>query len=56
VQWLPSGITVSAVPVDPPSGSATIDVDTSATRDVLVVAPTAPRTLLPANYSLSVSP
>jgi immune inhibitor A len=56
VQWLPSGITVSAIAADPSSGSATIDLDESATRGVLAVAPTAPRTLLPANYSLSISP
>jgi hypothetical protein len=56
VQWLPGGITVSAVAVDPSSGSASIDLDESASRGVLVVAPTAPRTLLPANYSLSLLP
>ena len=36
-------------------GTATFSLDETATRRTLVIAPTAPRTLLPANYSLTVS-
>jgi hypothetical protein len=50
-----SGTTVEAVPVDA-DGTATVPLDSVATRSVLVIAPTAPRTLVPANYSVSVSP
>jgi hypothetical protein len=40
------------VPVAP-DGHASVALDPSATRTVLVVAPMAPRTLQPANYQLS---
>ncbi|MCA1648139.1 MAG: immune inhibitor A, partial [Chloroflexi bacterium] len=55
VRWTPQGVLVDPVPVDP-DGTATFALDETATRSTLVIAPTAPRTLLPANYSLSVSP
>jgi hypothetical protein len=54
VQWLPAGLAVTPVPVDA-AGQATFGLDPSASRGALVVAPTAPRTLSPANYSVSVS-
>jgi hypothetical protein len=52
VRWLPSGVAVDAVPVGP-DGHASVALDPSATRSVLVVAPLAPRTLQPANYQVS---
>lgn len=48
------GTAVDAVPVDA-VGNATIQLDPSARRTVLVVAPTAPRTLVPANYSVTLT-
>jgi hypothetical protein len=55
VRWTPGGVRVDPVSVAS-DGTATFPVDDSATRIVLVVAPTALRTTLPANYSLVVSP
>lgn len=54
VRFSKSETSVDAVPVDP-DGNATFDLDPSARRTVLVVAPTAPRTLVPANYSVTVT-
>ena len=52
VQWTPHGLTVdpNGVALD---GSATFPLDASATRRVLMVLPTAPRTLVPASYTLT---
>jgi immune inhibitor A len=50
-----AGTTVDSVAVDP-DGNATIALEPTARRTVLVVAPTAPRTLVPGNYSITVSP
>jgi immune inhibitor A len=50
-----SGTSVEAVPADA-DGNATFNLDATARRTVLVVAPTAPRTLLPANYSVTLTP
>jgi hypothetical protein len=55
VRFSRAGASVDAVPVDA-DGNATFDLDPSARRTVVVVAPTAPRTLVPGNFSLSVSP
>jgi hypothetical protein len=55
VRWTPSGITVDPVDVDA-DGSATFPLEDKTTRQTLVIAPTAPRTLVPANYSVTVSP
>lgn len=52
VRWLPGGVEVDPVPVDD-QGAASVDVDGSASRVVLVVAPTAPRTLEAARYSVT---
>jgi hypothetical protein len=54
VGWSPTGVSVDAVPVDG-EGNATINLEPDATRSTLVIAPTAPRTLVPANYSVSVN-
>jgi len=53
VRWTPSGVLVDPVPVAS-DGTATFALDDTATRTALVIAPTAPRTTLSANYSLSV--
>jgi hypothetical protein len=53
VRWSSNGIQVEPLTVDP-DGSATFDLDPNAVRNTLVIAPTAPRTLLPGNYSLAV--
>jgi hypothetical protein len=55
VQWLPGGVSVDAVAVDS-SGRAAFAVDPAASRSVLVVAPTAPRTLERAHYTLLLNP
>jgi hypothetical protein len=55
VRWTPSGVLVDPVAVAA-DGSATIALDETASRSTLVIAPTAPRTTLSANYSLLVSP
>ena len=55
VRWTPSGVLVDPVPVAS-DGTATFALDDTATRTALVIAPTAPRTVLSANYSLLVSP
>jgi hypothetical protein len=52
VRWTPSGVSVEPIGVAL-DGTATFPLDASATRSVLVVTPTAPRTLLPGGYSLS---
>ncbi|MBV9893920.1 MAG: immune inhibitor A [Chloroflexi bacterium] len=54
VRSTPDGTSVDTVPVDP-DGNASITLDGSERRSVLVVAPTAPRTLVPANYSVTVA-
>ena len=54
IRFSASGTTVDPVEVDA-EGNATFPLDESATRQVLVVAPTAPRTLLPGNYSVAVN-
>jgi hypothetical protein len=54
VRWTASGVSVDPVAVQP-DGTATIPLDEAASRSVLVVAPTAPRTLVPANYSLTLA-
>jgi hypothetical protein len=54
VRWLADGVHVDPVPVGP-DGVASVRLDNeTASRSVLVVAPTAPRTLLPANYTVSI--
>jgi hypothetical protein len=55
VRWTPGGIVVDAVPVSA-DGAATFALDPAASRTTLVIAPTAPRTLQPGNYSVGVSP
>ncbi len=55
VRWTSVGVVVAPVAVSQ-DGTATFALDETATRSTLVIAPTAPRTLLPANYSLVVSP
>jgi hypothetical protein len=52
VRWTPRGILVDPVPVNA-DGTATFELDATAVRSTLVVAPTAPRTLLPGTYSLT---
>jgi hypothetical protein len=55
VRWTPAGVVVAPVPVEA-DGTAAFPVDETTTRAVLVVAPTAPRTILPGNYSLMLNP
>ncbi len=55
VRYRPDGTYVDVIDVAP-EGSATFTLDPEATRSTLVVAPTAPRTLVPANYSVTVNP
>jgi hypothetical protein len=55
VRYSRAGTTVDPVVVDP-DGNATFDLDPTARRTLLVVAPTAPRTLIPANYSVTITP
>jgi immune inhibitor A len=55
VRWTPDETTVEPVAVDA-DGNATVPLDPSATRSILVIAPTAPRTLMPGNYSVTVTP
>ena len=52
VRWTTNGVTVDELPVDT-DGAATVSLDETAIRSTLVIAPTAPRTLVPANYSLT---
>jgi hypothetical protein len=52
VRWLDSGVTVDAEPVGA-DGRASIALDPTARREVLVVAPTALRTLESAHYMLA---
>jgi immune inhibitor A len=55
IRWTPGGVLVDPVAVGS-DGIATFPLDDTASRSTLVVAPSAPRTTLPANYSLSVGP
>jgi immune inhibitor A len=55
VRWTPTGVQVEPVPVAA-DGTATFALDAAATRATLVIAPTAPRTVLPADYTLTVGP
>jgi immune inhibitor A len=55
VRWRPDGTFVDTLGVAL-DGTASFPLDPRATRTTLVVAPTAPRTLVPANYSLTLSP
>jgi immune inhibitor A len=50
-----TSVSVDSVPVDA-DGSVTFVLDDTQARATLVIAPTAPRTLVPANYSVTVSP
>lgn len=54
VRWTRNGVTVDPLAVDT-DGNALVPLDETATRSTLVIAPTAPRTLVPVNYSLTVS-
>jgi immune inhibitor A len=54
VRWLPSGVQVDAVAVGP-DGHASFGLDPTATRSVLVVVPTAPRTVQPASYQVTLT-
>jgi hypothetical protein len=54
IRWSTDGVHVDPVAVGA-DGAATFGLDGNATRSVLVVAPMAPRTLVPADYSLSVT-
>jgi hypothetical protein len=55
VRWTPTGVLVDPIGVGL-DGSGTFPLDETATRTTLVIAPTAPRTLVPANYSLTLTP
>jgi immune inhibitor A len=55
VRYSRNATTVDPVPVDP-DGNATFDLDPTARRSVLVLAPTAPRTLEAATYSVTITP
>jgi hypothetical protein len=55
VRWTPAGVSVDPVAVDA-DGTATVQLDDLSVRNLLVIAPTAPRTLVPANYSISFAP
>jgi immune inhibitor A len=55
VRWTASGIVVDTVSADV-DGTATFALDPAASRSTLVVAPTAPRTLLLGNYSIAIGP
>ncbi len=50
-----TSVSVDPVPVDA-DGTATFTLDDKSARNTLVIAPTAPRTLVPANYTVTVSP
>ena len=54
VRRTPQGVNVDRIDVDP-EGTASFALDETATRTTLVVAPTAPRTVLPGNFSVSVA-
>jgi hypothetical protein len=53
VRWSPDGVHVDLVPLGA-DGTASFGLDPTAKRSVLVVAPTAPRTLLPGNFSVAI--
>jgi hypothetical protein len=55
VRRTPQGVLVDPVPADA-EGSATVTLDPTASRTTLVIAPTAPRTIVPANYTLTFRP
>ena len=54
IRWTPEGVDVAAVPIGD-DGQAHVELDPAAYRQVLVVAPSAPRTLLPGTYDVSLS-
>jgi hypothetical protein len=54
VRWTPDGVFVDPIGVAL-DGSAVFNLDPTATRSTLVVSPTAPRTLLPAKFSVAVN-
>jgi hypothetical protein len=53
VRWLPSGIALDAIPVSA-DGTATFALDPAAPRATLAIVATAPRTLQPASYAVTV--
>jgi immune inhibitor A len=53
VRWTPDGVFVDPIGVTL-DGSAVFNLDPTATRSTLVISPTAPRTLLPAKFSIAV--
>ncbi|HEV7664497.1 MAG TPA: hypothetical protein VGQ62_13235 [Chloroflexota bacterium] len=55
VRWTSNGPLVEPLTVAA-DGTATFALDETATRQVLVIAPTAPRTLVQGNYSVAVGP
>ena len=55
VRRTPQGVNVDRVEVDP-EGTASFALDETATRSTLVVAPTAARTLLSGNFTISIAP
>ena len=55
VRWTRAGVTVDPLPVDP-DGTASTTLDDKASRSTLVIAPTAPRTIVPVNYSVTMTP
>jgi hypothetical protein len=53
--WTPRGIVVERVPVAADGAARfALDEDKGAIRSALVIAPTAARTLVPANYSITI--
>ncbi len=54
VRWTRGGIVVDPIPAGA-DGTATFALDPTASRSTLVIAPTAPRTLLPGNYSVELT-
>jgi len=55
VRWRPDGVIVDSLGVAL-DGVATFPLDPTATRSTLVIAPTAPRTLVSANYTVTLQP
>jgi hypothetical protein len=54
VRWTPTETSVEPVAVDA-DGNVSVPLDPTALRSVLVIAPTAPRTLVAGNYSVAIS-
>jgi immune inhibitor A len=54
-RWTDHGTEIETVPVAA-DGSATVALDDAASRQVLIIAPTAPRTLIAGNYSVAIGP